>query len=162
MSSRSVALSAICFAIAAPVPLSAQSRGSRTAEELAAQQREDLRSHLAQPEECQPDAMQPDTIVVCRSIEARRDQTRRSMSVLPPRVDPHVNRMDGLREPPCWVTGDSSVCIRGGWAPPPIYLIDLDAIPEALSPEEAQHVYRAEDLPAPEHPPGDDRTPPAA
>ena len=153
MSSRCVAVSAICFAIAANGPLRAQERRTTTAAELAARQREQLREDLARPEECQPDAMQPDTIVVCGPVERRREETQRVMSVLPPPVDPQVNRLDGLREPPCWVSGDASVCLRGGWAPPPIHLIDFDAIPDALSPEEAEHVYRAEDLRAPEQQP---------
>ena len=152
MSSRSVALSALCFAFAAVPPLRAQDRSPPDAAELAARQRAQLREELARPEECLPDAMQPDTIVVCRSVGQRRDETGRAMSVLPAPVDPQVNQLDGLREPPCWVTGKQP-CLRGGWAPPPIYLIDLDAIPEALTPEEAEHVYRAEDLPPGDAPP---------
>ncbi len=76
------------------------------------------------------------------------------MSVLPAPVDPQIDRLYGLREPPCWVTGNATACIRGGWAPPPIHVIDLDAIPEALTPEEAEHVYRAQDMPAPQQMPG--------
>ena len=155
MSSRSVALTAICCAIAAvPVSLCAQDRSTTSAAELAARQRAQLREDLARPEECQPDAMQPDTIVVCGPVERRREQTRRAMSVLPQPIDPQVNQLDGLREPPCWDSGKATACFRGGWAPPPIYLIDLDAIPEALTPEQAEHVYRAEDLPPPEQAPG--------
>ena len=150
MSSRCVALTAICFAIAANGPLRAQERPTTTAADLAARQRAQLREDLARPEECQPHAMQPDTIVVCGPVERRREETQRVMSVLPAPVDPQVNRLDGLREPPCWVSGDASVCLRGGWAPPKVYLIDLDAIPEALTPEEAEHVYRAEDGRGPE------------
>ena len=153
MSSRCVAVSAICFAIAANGPLRAQERRTTSAAELAARQRQQLREDLARPEECQPDAMQPDTIVVCGPTERRREETQRAMSVLPAPIDPQVNQLEDLREPPCWVTGNATACIRGGWAPPPIYLIDLDAIPEALTAEEAEHVYRAEDLPTPEQQP---------
>ena len=147
MSSRCVAVSAICFAIAANAPLRAQERRTATAAELAARQREQVREDMTRPQECQPDAMQPDTIVVCGPAERRRQATQSVMSVLPAPVEAQLNELNGLRAPPCWVTGDSSVCIRGGWAPPPLYLIDLDAIPEALTPKEAEHVYRAEDLP---------------
>ena len=142
MSSRGIAISALCFAFAASPPVRAQS----SAAELAERQRSQLREDLARPEDCVADAMQPDTIVVCGDVGERAEQTRRAMSVLPQAVDPQVNQLDGLREPPCWVTGKKP-CLRGGWAPPPIYLIDLDAIPDALTPEEAEHVYRAEDLP---------------
>ena len=37
-------------------------------------------------------------------------------------------------------------CSKVGRAPPPIYIIDLDKIPEPLTPEEAALVFRAEDL----------------
>jgi hypothetical protein len=40
-------------------------------------------------------------------------------------------------------------CSKVGRVPPPVYLIDLEAIPEPLTPEEARHVFRAEDAPSP-------------
>ena len=43
--------------------------------------------------------------------------------------------------------GVEVTCHRVGKAPPPIYIIDFDKIPVALTPEEAAHVVRAEDLP---------------
>ncbi len=45
--------------------------------------------------------------------------------------------------PPC---NTQTVCMKVGRAPPPIYIIDLEAIPEPLTPEQAAKVFRAEDL----------------
>ncbi len=90
---------------------------------------------------CEEGAQEDGTIVVCRELE----DPERYMSVLPRAVEVHVNQLDGLREPPCWVTGRWP-CGRVGYAPPPIYLIDLDAIPEALTDAEAAQVMRAEDM----------------
>jgi hypothetical protein len=46
--------------------------------------------------------------------------------------------------PPC-----NGGCISIGSPPPPLYLIDLTAIPEPLPPEEARQILRADPEPAP-------------
>lgn len=91
---------------------------------------------------CEDEVREDGAIVVCRELE----DPERYMSVIPHEVEVHANQIDGLREPPCWVTGRQP-CNRVGGAPPPIYLIDLDAIPEALTDEEAAQVYRAPESP---------------
>ena len=49
--------------------------------------------------------------------------------------------LPGLNDPPCWVVPTGGVCIRGGWKPPPVVLIDLDQFPDALTAEEAAGVF---------------------
>lgn len=87
---------------------------------------------------CENEVQEDGTILVCRELE----DPERYMSVLPREVEVHINQLDGLRDPPCWITG-AWPCGRIGGAPPPIYLIDLDAIPEALTDVEAAQVRRA-------------------
>lgn len=147
MSSRCSVIAAGFFANAAFAGAYAQEEAV-TAEALIEQQRHDVESLLETPEDCAPDAMQPDVIVVCRDITEAEEQTREAMSVLPKPVQSDRRVFYGIADPPCWISNPGGACIRGGWAPPPIYLIDLDAIPEALSEEEAALVYRYEDLPA--------------
>jgi len=50
--------------------------------------------------------------------------------------------------------GVEVVCHRVGRAPEPVLMIDLAALPHALTPEEAALVFRAEDLPQTEATPG--------
>jgi hypothetical protein len=103
-----------------------------------------------EPERCP--AATGNEIVVCRERDEPTDQrlaspTERAYAAgeTPPDPVPRAPYVLGL--PQC---GVEVTCHRIGRAPPPIYIIDLSKIPEPLTPEEAAHVFRAEDLPTPE------------
>jgi len=128
--------------IVAPTAARAQESAQAEAEEMAAEQQAELRDAIA-PQDCARDEFQPDTIVVCGENSA--EETREHMSVLPRPVASDRVIQPGLNDPPCWVVPTGSVCIRGGWAPPPVVLIDLDQFPDALTPEKAAQVYAVEE-----------------
>ena len=88
-------------------------------------------------------------IVVCATPDRPNDQslpspTERANAAgeRPPDRIPDAPDVFGL--PPC---SAYQFCSKVGRAPPPIFIIDLAALPEALTPEEAALVFRAEDLP---------------
>lgn len=136
MSSRSRRI-VLCIALLpASTPLCAQ-----TQSDPAARQQAQLRDAIAEPE-CAVDPVQRDTIVVCGAVTG--EETRRVMSVLPAPVQSDRIRMQGLNDPPCWIESRGAACMRGGYAPPPVVLIDLDQFPDALPPEEARAVQRVE------------------
>jgi len=88
-------------------------------------------------------------IVVCRQRidpESQRlpspTERANALGERPPDPIPDAPYVLGL--PEC---GIEVVCHRIGSAPTPIYIIDLEAIPEPLSPEEAALVIRAEEAP---------------
>lgn len=135
-------------AAAQPVP-SAEER-PRTAEQFIETAREVYSVREPRSEPCA--APVGNEIVVCRQIDAVPDQrlpspTERAHNAgdRPPDPIPDAPYVLGL--PECKV---EVVCHRMGRAPPPIYIIDLSKIPEALTPEEAALVFRAEDTPTPE------------
>ena len=90
----------------------------------------------------------PGEIVVCREdeeefdVESSLDEAIREGRSVPDGI-PRAPYVLGL--PEC---GVEVVCHGVGRAPEPRLLIDLSALPHALTAEEAAHVYRAEDLPA--------------
>lgn len=92
---------------------------------------------------------QPGEIVVCAPdpnayrVETPTDAAVRTGEPVADRV-PRAPDVFGL--PPC---KSQTVCIKGGWVPPQVHLIDLSAIPHALTEEEAAMVFRAEDGPPP-------------
>ena len=124
-----------------PADAHAQDAGGDAAA-MAQQQSGEVRDALAEPD-CEQDEFQRDTIVVCAEM-GEEEATRAVMSVLPEPLVVQVNELEGLREPPCWVTGRWP-CGRFGFAPPPVVLIDLDQFPDALTAEEAAQVYAVED-----------------
>ena len=91
---------------------------------------------------------QPGEIVVCQTddrefrVESPTDEAIRTGQAVPDGI-PRAPYVLGL--PEC---GVEVVCHRVGRAPPAPLIIDLAALPYPLTPEEAAHVYRAEDLPA--------------
>jgi hypothetical protein len=115
-----------------------------TAEEMIEVAREQWRT--VEPKGC-PEA-KPGEIVVCKpddeefSVESSLDEAIREGSTVPDGI-PRAPYVLGL--PEC---GVEVVCHRIGRAPEPPLIIDLSALPYPLTPEEAAHVYRAEDLPA--------------
>lgn len=151
MRGRTVALAVALFGLTAragaqPAPATGE---SRTAEEFIETARElySVREPPPAPVVCA--APVGNEIVVCAPRDAPADQglpspTERALAAgeRPPDPIPAAPYVLGL--PECKV---EVVCHRIGSAPPPIYIIDLEAIPEALTPEEAALVFRAEDLP---------------
>ena len=141
-SSRRALFSIALLVIPSIIPVSAVAQDARAAT-IADQQRGEVRDALAEPD-CERDEFQRDTIIVCGRAEAEA-ATRAVMSPLPAPVQSDRNLMGGLRDQPCWVTRvPGVVCMRGGFAPPPVVLIDLDKFPDALSAEEAAHVFAVE------------------
>lgn len=92
----------------------------------------------------------PGEIVVCATdpdayrVESPTEQAIRTGAPVADRV-PRAPDVFGI--PPC---KGQTVCVKGGWVPPQVHLIDLSAIPVPLTEEEAAMVYRAEDGPPPE------------
>ena len=128
-------------------PAAAQTEAPRTAEQFIETAREAYSVDETRPEACP--APVGNEIVVCRRLEdpdqfrvASPTERANAAGQMPPDPIPQAPYVLGL--PEC---GVEVVCHRIGRAPPPIYIIDLEAIPEALTPEEAALVFRAEDRP---------------
>ena len=167
MRGRGMAL-AIALSLGAAAPAGAQSEDAsrasgepRTAEQFIETARE-VYSVRERPEAVVCPESVGNEIVVCATPDRPDDQalpspTERAQAAgeRPPDRIPDAPYVLGL--PEC---GVEVVCHRMGKAPPPIYIIDLSAIPEALTPEEAALVFRAEDLP--EESPSPEAASPAA
>jgi hypothetical protein len=116
-----------------------------TAEEMIEVAREEWRT--VQPKGC-PEA-KPGEIVVCKpdeeklDVESSLDEAIREGKAVPDGL-PRAPYVFGL--PEC---GVEVVCHRIGRTPEPVLMIDLEALPYPLSPEDAAHVFRAENLPSP-------------
>jgi len=92
---------------------------------------------LVEPEPCEEEVREDGAIVVCRELP----EAERWMSPLPKPVEVHVNQLDGLRRPPCWVNDPRPPgCFRIGSVPPYPPLIDTSAFPEPLSEADAAAV----------------------
>jgi hypothetical protein len=131
---------------------SAQSPGAPpTAEQMIVTAREaySVSDREPEPEPC-PEAT-TDEIVVCQQYQPLDDSLRvaspteraNAAGVMPPDPIPSAPNVAG----PGIFRGKG---ITMGKDPPPIYIIDLAAIPKALTPEEAALVFRAEDRVSPE------------
>ena len=131
-------------------PAAAQTEAPRTAEQFIETAREAYSVDETRPEACP--APVGNEIVVCRQLEdpdqfrvASPTERAYAAGEMPPDPIPRAPYVLGL--PEC---GVEVTCHRIGRTPPPIYIIDLAAIPEALTPEEAALVFRAEDHVSPE------------
>lgn len=138
--------------IGASAPVAAQSASDtaepRTAEEFLETARETYSVAEARYERCP--APSPNEIVVCRerldpATQRLASPTDRAYAagVAPPDAIPRAPNVDG----PGIFKGKG---ITMGTDPEPIHIIDLSALPEPLTPEEAALVRRAEDLLSPE------------
>ena len=89
---------------------------------------------------CETQTRQDGAILVCRELP----DSQRYRSPLPRPVQSDRTVIDGLTDPPCWVTHPelegTPACMRIGWAPPPALMVDLTIYPEKLTEEEAEHV----------------------
>lgn len=136
-------------AAAQPVP-SAEER-PRTAEQFIETAREVYSVREPRSEPCA--APVGNEIVVCRQIDEVPDQrlpspTERAHAAGDRLPDPIPDAPYVFGLPPCEAY---TFCAKNlGRTPPQIYIIDLSKIPEALTPEEAALVFRAEDRPSPE------------
>jgi len=126
-------------------PAAAQTEAPRTAEQFMEAAREAYSIDETRPEACP--APVGNEIVVCRRLEdpdqfrvASPTERAHAAGQRPPDPIPSAPNVDG----PGIFRGKG---ITMGKDPPPIYIIDLTAIPEALTPEEAALVFRAEDRP---------------
>lgn len=142
--SASLLAAALAASFAAP-PAFAQDAGDEpTAEEMIEVAREAYRPP-GLTRKCQPG--KPGEIVVCATdpdayrVESSTDQAIRTGQ---PVFDGIPRAPDVFGIPPC---ESQSVCMKGGWVPPQVHLIDLSAIPVPLTEEEAAMVFRAEDGP---------------
>jgi hypothetical protein len=152
MPARKLVLAAALSAWAAPA--AAQTEAARTAEQFIEAAREAYSVDEARPEACP--APVGNEIVVCRRLEdpdqfrvASPTERANASGQMPPDPIPSAPYVLGL--PEC---GVEVTCHRIGRTPPPIYIIDLAAIPVALTPEEAALVFRAEDRPSEAATPG--------
>ncbi len=151
MRGQAVALAVALAGLAAPAWAQSEEAAAEppTAEQLIENAREVYSASRPEREPC-PEATGSE-IVVCRTLEdpeqfrvASPTERAYANGERPPDPIPSAPYVLGL--PEC---GVEVTCHRVGTAPPPIYIIDLKAIPEPLTPEEATYVYRAEDRPSP-------------
>ena len=151
MRGQAAALAVVLLGTAAPIGAQSEQAAEepRTAEQFIETAREAY-SVRERPEPIVCAAPVGNEIVVCARSDKPDDQrlaspTDRAYAAgeLPPDPIPSAPNVDG----PGIFRGKG---ITMGKDPPPIYIIDLAAIPEALTPEEAALVFRAEDRPTPE------------
>ena len=151
MRSRAIAVATALAACTAAWPARAQETAdTRTAEEMIEVAHDEWRSPNLQ--RC-PEA-QPGEIVVCAEddakyrVESPIDEAIRKGEPVPDGV-PRAPDVFGL--PPC---SSYTVCAKVGRTPEPPLLIDLEALPHPLTPEEAALVFRADDRTAEPATPG--------
>jgi len=135
---------AACLAAGTVRAQDAEAAASPTAEQMIAVERE-----LYRPPEVGRRCPQagPGEIVVCKEDQ----QEFRVDSSLDDAIREGKQIKDGVPRAPDVSTLPSCEvvkCQRIGRTPERPLLIDLDALPVALTPEEAAHVFRAEDAPA--------------
>ena len=151
MRGAAVTLAIAALGLAAPAGAQSEQAAEQppTAEQLIATAREVYSIDEPEPEPKPCAAATAAEIVVCQQRARVPDQrlpspTERAQAAgeMPPDPVPRAPDVFGL--PPC---RSYMVCTKIGRAPPPILIIDLEALPEPLSPEEAALVFRAEDAP---------------
>jgi len=149
MRGEGVVLATALFGLALPASAQeAPEESTRTAEEYIETAREYYHVEKPKPPPC-PEATAAEIVVYRESYDGEDQRlgspTDRAIAAgeKPPDRIPDAPYVLGL--PEC---GVEVTCHRMGRAPPPIYIVDFSKIPEALTPEEAAHVFRAEDLPA--------------
>ena len=133
----------LCLLLAAlPAGVRAEQAADPRAEELIERAREVWR---VPPEDdpCAREAAEGE-IVVCAVRDTARYRVAPSSVVDP---SSRASLRDGMPRAPQLDRGSCKGqpgCITGGWAPPPLHLIDLDAIPEPPPGSDADKVARGE------------------
>ncbi len=140
----------LSLALAAFAPLAGPAQ-AQTAEEIDARMAERLLSagdsYRAEPEQpaCPGGTEGGDNdIVVCAREDSAQWRVRSSREIDP--LSREALR-DGLPRAPQLDRGSCKGqpgCMTGGWVPPPVYYIDLKAIPEAPAGSDADKVARGE------------------
>ena len=132
------------------VPAGAQATYGPPGPEAADTDRPETDIPLLEAERCEETVRADGTIVVCRELP----ETERYLSPIPRAVRSDRRIITGLTDPPCWVTNPGPGCIRMGWAPEPVLMVDLAAIPEPLDENEAARVTGERGAAAPPAEPG--------
>ena len=110
---------------------------------------EDTPLPLVEAQPCETQEQEDGVILVCRELT----DSERYLSPVPRPVQSDRRIISGLTDPPCWVTNPGAGCIRIGWAPEPVFMVDLTAFPDDLSEEHAALVHDVEGEPLRERPP---------
>ena len=116
---------------------------------------EDAPLPLTESEPCETEVQEEGVILVCGELP----DSERYLSPLPKPTELDRVIMPGLNDPPCWVTNPGPGCIRFGYAPEPVIMIDVTAFPKPLSEEEAALVSEIEGAPDPDRPANGERVP---
>ena len=86
-----------------------------------------------QAKPCDTEPTEDGVILVCRELE----EEERYRDPLPAPVASDRVIISGIETPPCWVQprndGMVNVCVRMGWAPEPVLMVDVTQFPEKLS-----------------------------
>lgn len=131
---------AVWAAVMALVPLSAAAQDAGTQRPDGSVEYDILADPVrAAAQECARDPGEDGEIVIC----GQRDETQEYLSPIPRPTQSDRRIIPGMTDPPCWVNGGRPPsCVRFGWVPPPVLMIDLDALPEPLTDEQAADIYR--------------------
>lgn len=95
-------------------------------------------SKTAKP--CETEPTEDGVIVVCRELE----EEERYRDPLPAPVASDRVIISEIETPPCWVVNTGGLCLRGGWVPPPVLLVDVSDFPEKLSEEHRAAIVAVE------------------
>ncbi len=165
MSRSLAAIGLVCVSLCSPAAVRAQEteedRSTITAEE-ALSNAEALWSgaiDIKQPDPCAVESDDPDVIVVCRRWEDGERYTFKKQPDRPVGADITTSGSGAPRPPDfnesCLHNRGRRNCNMGGWVPPPVLMIDFDALPETPAGSEAARLYggpTTDDEPAKEEP----------
>ncbi len=102
---------------------------------------EDTPNPLDDSKPCETQAQEDGVILVCRELT----DSEQYLSPLPQKTQSDRVIIPGLTDPPCWVSNPGGgLCIRVGYAPESVLIIDVTAFPEALSEEETTLIHKAD------------------
>jgi hypothetical protein len=100
---------------------------------------------------CESDSSDDDAIVVCAPDRGEDQRVPSTAETDPNSLAARLYLDNGVPRAPQLDRGSckgQAGCIVGGWAPPPVYYIDLRAIPEAPEGSDADKIAKGE-MPAP-------------
>ena len=100
---------------------------------------------------CESDSSDDDAIVVCAPDRGEDQRVPSTAETDPNSLAARLYLDNGVPRAPQLDRGSCKGqpgCIVGGWAPPPVYYIDLKAIPEAPEGSDADKIAKGE-MPAP-------------
>lgn len=100
---------------------------------------------------CESDSADPDAIVVCAPDRGEDQRVPSTAETDPHSLAARLYLNNGVPRAPQLDRGSCKGqpgCFVGGWVPPPVYYIDLKAIPEAPEGSDADKIAKGE-MPAP-------------